>query len=148
MSAGVSSCAGTPLWNVDASTPNKTPGTGETSSSHCVATADAAAATGPTALSLPAVVCTPACAAEATAGAAVAALAVDAGADVECDAVGSCGVGGAELGHELGELMSHLWRDPATQLAYRLANRYQLYDSAAYYLNTLDRLAAPGTHMR
>lgn len=54
------------------------------------------------------------------------------------------GTGGDELSKELCELMARLWRDPATQLAYRLSNRYQLYDSAAYYLNALDRLAAPG----
>ncbi|XP_038597288.1 guanine nucleotide-binding protein G(t) subunit alpha-3 [Tachyglossus aculeatus] len=45
---------------------------------------------------------------------------------------------------ELAERMKRLWRDPGIQACFKRASEYQLSDSAAYYLNDLDRLSAPG----
>uniref|UniRef100_A0A8C2RN77 Guanine nucleotide-binding protein G(T) subunit alpha-3 n=1 Tax=Capra hircus TaxID=9925 RepID=A0A8C2RN77_CAPHI len=45
---------------------------------------------------------------------------------------------------ELAEVIKRLWRDPGIQACFERASEYQLNDSAAYYLNDLDRIAAPG----
>ncbi|XP_002188020.5 guanine nucleotide-binding protein G(t) subunit alpha-3 [Taeniopygia guttata] len=44
---------------------------------------------------------------------------------------------------ELVELIQRLWRDGGTRACFARAAEYQLSDSAAYYLNDLDRLAMP-----
>lgn len=38
-------------------------------------------------------------------------------------------------------LMKRLWKDPGVQLCFSRSREYQLNDSAAYYLNALDRIA-------
>ncbi|NWJ10213.1 GNAT3 protein, partial [Crypturellus undulatus] len=51
-----------------------------------------------------------------------------------------------EDGHmssELAKLIKQLWKDQGIQACYARAAEYQLDDSAAYYLNDLDRLAMP-----
>lgn len=48
-----------------------------------------------------------------------------------------------ELTHELVILMKKLWQDQGVQLCFARSREYQLNDSAAYYLNALDRIAQP-----
>lgn len=38
-------------------------------------------------------------------------------------------------------LMKKLWADPGVQLCFSRSREYQLNDSAAYYLNALDRIS-------
>lgn len=45
---------------------------------------------------------------------------------------------------QLAEIIKRLWGDPGIQACFERASEYQLNDSAAYYLNDLDRLTAPG----
>lgn len=40
-------------------------------------------------------------------------------------------------------LMKHLWRDAGVQNCFSRSREYQLNDSAAYYLNSLDRISQP-----
>ena len=40
--------------------------------------------------------------------------------------------------------MKRLWADPGVQLCFSRSREYQLNDSAAYYLNALDRISQPG----
>ncbi|KAK2535590.1 hypothetical protein Q9966_006811 [Columba livia] len=47
------------------------------------------------------------------------------------------------MSSELVELIKQLWSDGGTQACFTRAAEYQLSDSAAYYLNDLDRLATP-----
>lgn len=42
---------------------------------------------------------------------------------------------------ELADAMKRLWRDAGVQLCYQRSREYQLNDSAAYYLSSLDRIA-------
>ncbi|KFZ67852.1 Guanine nucleotide-binding protein G(t) subunit alpha-3, partial [Podiceps cristatus] len=49
-----------------------------------------------------------------------------------------------DMSSELVELIKRLWSDGGTQACFGRAAEYQLDDSAAYYLNDLDRLAMPG----
>ncbi|KAG8307224.1 hypothetical protein J6590_026787 [Homalodisca vitripennis] len=46
-----------------------------------------------------------------------------------------------ELTPELVLLMKKLWQDPGVELCFSRSREYQLNDSAAYYLNALDRIA-------
>ncbi|XP_022914415.1 G protein alpha i subunit [Onthophagus taurus] len=48
-----------------------------------------------------------------------------------------------ELPPELVILMKKLWQDPGVQLCFARSREYQLNDSAAYYLNSLDRISQP-----
>ncbi|XP_019399567.1 PREDICTED: guanine nucleotide-binding protein G(t) subunit alpha-3 [Crocodylus porosus] len=48
------------------------------------------------------------------------------------------------MSSELAEVIKRLWKDPGIQACFERAAEYQLNDSAAYYLNDLDRLTAPG----
>ncbi|KFP24885.1 Guanine nucleotide-binding protein G(t) subunit alpha-3, partial [Colius striatus] len=48
-----------------------------------------------------------------------------------------------DMSSELVGLIKQLWRDGGTQACFARAAEYQLSDSAAYYLNDLDRLAMP-----
>ncbi|KFP48315.1 Guanine nucleotide-binding protein G(t) subunit alpha-3, partial [Cathartes aura] len=48
-----------------------------------------------------------------------------------------------DMSSELVELIKQLWSDGGTQACFARAAEYQLNDSAAYYLNDLDRLAMP-----
>jgi len=48
-----------------------------------------------------------------------------------------------ELTYELGKLMKRLWHDRGVQHCFSRSREYQLNDSAAYYLNALDRIASP-----
>lgn len=48
-----------------------------------------------------------------------------------------------ELTPELVGLMKKLWADQGVQLCFSRSREYQLNDSAAYYLNSLDRIAQP-----
>ncbi|XP_026723673.1 guanine nucleotide-binding protein G(t) subunit alpha-3 [Athene cunicularia] len=48
-----------------------------------------------------------------------------------------------DMSSELAELIKQLWSDSGTQACFARAAEYQLNDSAAYYLNDLDRLAMP-----
>nr|EAL24192.1 guanine nucleotide binding protein, alpha transducing 3 [Homo sapiens] len=45
---------------------------------------------------------------------------------------------------QLAEVIKRLWRDPGIQACFERASEYQLNDSAAYYLNDLDRITASG----
>lgn len=45
---------------------------------------------------------------------------------------------------ELAEVIKRLWSDPGTQACFERASEYHLSDSAAYYLNDVDRITAPG----
>ncbi|XP_058047366.1 guanine nucleotide-binding protein G(t) subunit alpha-3 [Ahaetulla prasina] len=45
---------------------------------------------------------------------------------------------------ELAGIVKRLWKDAGIQACFERASEYQLNDSAAYYLNDLDRLTAPG----
>lgn len=44
---------------------------------------------------------------------------------------------------ELISLMKYLWADPTVQYCFSRSREYQLNDSAAYYLNMLDRITRP-----
>lgn len=48
-----------------------------------------------------------------------------------------------ELTPELVQLMKRLWQDPGVELCFSRSREYQLNDSAAYYLNSLDRISQP-----
>ncbi|KAH0812387.1 hypothetical protein GEV33_010404 [Tenebrio molitor] len=48
-----------------------------------------------------------------------------------------------ELTTDLVMLMKKLWQDPGVQLCFARSREYQLNDSAAYYLNALDRISQP-----
>lgn len=48
-----------------------------------------------------------------------------------------------ELSIELASIMKRLWRDGGVQMCFSRSREYQLNDSAAYYLNSLDRIAKP-----
>lgn len=48
-----------------------------------------------------------------------------------------------ELSVELASIMKALWRDPGVQACFARSREYQLNDSAAYYLNSLDRISNP-----
>ncbi|GJQ73083.1 hypothetical protein Trydic_g1713 [Trypoxylus dichotomus] len=48
-----------------------------------------------------------------------------------------------ELTTELVILMKKLWQDPGVQLCFARSREYQLNDSAAYYLNALERISQP-----
>ncbi|XP_015732162.1 guanine nucleotide-binding protein G(t) subunit alpha-3-like [Coturnix japonica] len=47
------------------------------------------------------------------------------------------------MSSELVELIKQLWKDGGVQACFARASEYELNDSAAYYLNDLDRLAMP-----
>ncbi|KAF4523313.1 hypothetical protein B566_EDAN011792, partial [Ephemera danica] len=49
-----------------------------------------------------------------------------------------------ELTPELAMLMKRLWLDDGVQICFSRSREYQLNDSAAYYLNALDRISQPG----
>ncbi|XP_055468877.1 guanine nucleotide-binding protein G(t) subunit alpha-3 [Psammomys obesus] len=49
-----------------------------------------------------------------------------------------------DMTRELAEIIKRLWGDPGIQACFERASEYQLNDSAAYYLNDLDRITAPG----
>lgn len=48
-----------------------------------------------------------------------------------------------KLSYELGMIMKRLWSDAGVQACFLRSREYQLNDSAAYYLNALDRISAP-----
>lgn len=48
-----------------------------------------------------------------------------------------------ELTPELALLMKRLWQDEGVQMCFSRSREYQLNDSAAYYLNALDRISQP-----
>ncbi|XP_058810055.1 G protein alpha i subunit-like [Phymastichus coffea] len=48
-----------------------------------------------------------------------------------------------ELNPELAQLMKSLWQDAGVRLCLNRSREYQLNDSAAYYLNALDRITLP-----
>ena len=48
-----------------------------------------------------------------------------------------------EMTYEIGQLMKRLWNDRGVQKCFARSREYQLNDSAAYYLNELDRIASP-----
>lgn len=48
-----------------------------------------------------------------------------------------------KLSYELGMIMKRLWSDSGVQACFQRSREYQLNDSAAYYLNALDRISAP-----
>ena len=48
-----------------------------------------------------------------------------------------------ELTYEIGQLMKRLWSDKGVQHCFARSREYQLNDSAAFYLNSLDRIASP-----
>ncbi|XP_038667429.1 guanine nucleotide-binding protein G(t) subunit alpha-2-like isoform X1 [Scyliorhinus canicula] len=54
----------------------------------------------------------------------------------------SLGEGGLPTG--LVEIIGRLWNDAGIQACFERASEYQLNDSASYYLNSLERLTAPG----
>ena len=47
-----------------------------------------------------------------------------------------------KLSYELGMIMKRLWHDHGVQACFHRSREYQLNDSAAYYLNALDRISA------
>lgn len=49
-----------------------------------------------------------------------------------------------EISLELATVMKRLWTDGGVQQCFSRAREYQLNDSAAYYLNALDRISQPG----
>lgn len=49
--------------------------------------------------------------------------------------------GDCEIGPELSAMMQRLWRDEGLQLCFQRSREYQLNDSAAYYLNALERIS-------
>ena len=46
------------------------------------------------------------------------------------------------LNYELAQVMKRLWMDGGVQHCFSRSREYQLNDSAAYYLNALDRISA------
>ncbi|ODM92160.1 Guanine nucleotide-binding protein G(i) subunit alpha [Orchesella cincta] len=56
-------------------------------------------------------------------------------------AASSCEEG--ELSVELAQPMKRLWQDGGVQCCFSRSREYQLNDSAAYYLNSLDRISKP-----
>lgn len=52
-------------------------------------------------------------------------------------------MGEGELKPELVSLMKCLWNDASVQHCFSRSREYQLNDSAAYYLNSLDRISRP-----
>jgi guanine nucleotide-binding protein G(i) subunit alpha len=48
-----------------------------------------------------------------------------------------------EVNYEIGQLMKRLWHDRGVQHCFARSREYQLNDSAAYYLNAIDRIASP-----
>ncbi|OXU18059.1 hypothetical protein TSAR_000376 [Trichomalopsis sarcophagae] len=48
-----------------------------------------------------------------------------------------------ELSSDLVVLMKSLWQDPGVQKCFERSREYQLNDSAAYYLNAIDRITMP-----
>jgi guanine nucleotide-binding protein G(i) subunit alpha len=48
-----------------------------------------------------------------------------------------------ELTADLVMIMKRLWQDAGVQLCFARSREYQLNDSAAYYLNALDRISLP-----
>ena len=48
-----------------------------------------------------------------------------------------------EITYEIGQLMRRLWTDKGVAHCFSRSREYQLNDSAAYYLNSLDRIASP-----
>merc|ERR1719215_1920326 len=48
-----------------------------------------------------------------------------------------------KLSYELGMIMKRLWADAGVQACFHRSREYQLNDSAAYYLTSLDRISAP-----
>jgi len=48
-----------------------------------------------------------------------------------------------KLSYELGMIMKRLWADNGVQACFLRSREYQLNDSAAYYLNSLDRISSP-----
>ena len=48
-----------------------------------------------------------------------------------------------EMTYEIGQLMKRLWMDRGVQKCFARSREYQLNDSAAYYLNELDRISSP-----
>nr|CAD7574602.1 unnamed protein product [Timema californicum] len=55
----------------------------------------------------------------------------------------ACAAEEGELTAELVILMKRLWQDAGVQLCFTRSREYQLNDSAAYYLNALDRISLP-----
>nr|CAD7457855.1 unnamed protein product [Timema tahoe] len=55
----------------------------------------------------------------------------------------ACAAEEGELTTELVILMKRLWQDAGVQLCFTRSREYQLNDSAAYYLNALDRISLP-----
>jgi len=51
---------------------------------------------------------------------------------------------GPALDETLAAAIRGLWADEGVQTAFARANEYQLNDSAAYYFNSIERIAAPG----
>ena len=49
-----------------------------------------------------------------------------------------------DLNHEMGSSLAELWKDDGVQACFRRQREYQLNDSAAYYMEALERLCAPG----
>ena len=49
-----------------------------------------------------------------------------------------------DLSIELAGVMKKLWADPGVQTCFGRSREYQLNDSAAYYLNSLDRISQIG----
>lgn len=48
-----------------------------------------------------------------------------------------------EMSSDLAELIKSLWQDGGVQKSFARSREYQLNDSAAYYLNAVDRITAP-----
>nr|XP_034983967.1 guanine nucleotide-binding protein G(t) subunit alpha-3 isoform X1 [Zootoca vivipara] len=48
------------------------------------------------------------------------------------------------MSSELAGIIKRLWKDSGIQACFERASEYQLNDSAAYYLNDLERITAPG----
>ena len=46
-----------------------------------------------------------------------------------------------EITHELGKIMTRLWKDEGLQHCFSRSREYQLNDSAAYFLNDLNRIS-------
>lgn len=49
-----------------------------------------------------------------------------------------------ELPPEMATIMKRLWQDEGVQACLARSREFQLNDSAAYYLNSLDRISQPG----
>lgn len=50
----------------------------------------------------------------------------------------------AEIDERLGGIFLSIWQDPGIQTAFENRHKYQLHDSAQYYFEHLERIAAPG----